>query len=253
MEVFLGLETVFNQISCLLHVRGGVSEPSSTDTRPIRSSPRPWRCFHNHHFEVQAASVFSTSVEVFLRSGISRLKQIGLLHVRGGVSQSRTNCLITIIVFSTSVEVFLWRVLVSKSVMSLLHVRGGVSEIALVRLKRIKSSPRPWRCFYKQCGHRSTGRVFSTSVEVFLHKPRNCAYRGGLLHVRGGVSAFAAASFAYRASSPRPWRCFQRIPVVTCTSIVFSTSVEVFLRWGLNCCRYQCLLHVRGGVSRSMS
>ena len=74
-------------------------------------------------------------------------------------------------------------------------------------------------------------KVFSTSVEVFLHGVYRREVPQSLLHVRGGVSKDARAA----------WQL----------AVVFSTSVEVFPRvmgmrgTGLG------LLHVHGGVSNA--
>ena len=71
--------------------------------------------------------------------------------------------------------------------------------------------------------------VFSTSVEVFLLPVWSRRWVWGLLHVRGGVSTWYVSLGIHLESSPRPWRCFHRKPIILQLSAVFSTSVEVFL------------------------
>ena len=133
---------------CLLHVRGGVSIPSTSLALSIRSSPRPWRCFHECRNAIRKSPVFSTSVEVFLCACCRRSSRMRLLHVRGGVSDMKAlardacrssprpwRCFylmnpsdIFFLVFSTSVEVFPRMSAMYCARSSLLHVRGGVSD-----------------------------------------------------------------------------------------------------------------------------
>ena len=111
-----------------------------------------------------------------------------------------------------------------------------------------KSSPRPWRCF------RGFGQayfyfiVFSTSVEVFPQFDVHSGCHAGLLHVRGGVSRTFPSVRRGIASSPRPWRCFQRRAAESKSRVVFSTSVEVFPDARGGGMFRSGLLHVRGGV-----
>ena len=72
-------------------------------------------------------AVFSTSVEVFLHGKRAVVRLLGLLHVRGGVSQFSTIDVVNIRVFSTSVEVFPRDLSKLERGFGLLHVRGGVS------------------------------------------------------------------------------------------------------------------------------
>ena len=71
-------------------------------------------------------------------------------------------------------------------------------------------------------------RVFSTSVEVFLHPGCAGGTPHGLLHVRGGVSLPEGKASCDVRSSPRPWRCFYIKESPQASLRVFSTSVEVF-------------------------
>ena len=147
-------------------------------------------------------------------------------------------------------EVFLRSGRMGKERRSLLHVRGGVSERVELFLFAVKSSPRPWRCFYCQAEVRNAQSVFSTSVEVFPTLPMLSVLWQGLLHVRGGVSEEQSPPDAVKQSSPRPWRCFSVLPIYVRRQVVFSTSVEVFLAPRASCRALRGLLHVRGGVSR---
>ena len=73
---------------------------------------------------------------------------LGLLHVRGGVSDKIQAHDLRNAVFSTSVEVFLGRYLPIWANKRLLHVRGGVSNDIPHNALDSQSSPRPWRCFW---------------------------------------------------------------------------------------------------------
>ena len=220
----------WEDLQSLLHVRGGVSSRVPTQGTVNESSPRPWRCFQVRTVQRRSAKVFSTSVEVFPPSAAVRDVCKGLLHVRGGVSLD-LSMLFTLVtssprpwrcfslrnnrhrykkVFSTSVEVFpqvqpqaLWR-------SGLLHVRGGVSAVKKKIDREIE--------------------VFSTSVEVFLVDVETYAKEPCLLHVRGGVSLRRNLRLSRAKSSPRPWRCFLKSSNGECVRLVFSTSVEVFLK-----------------------
>ena len=135
---------------------------------PRKSSPRPWRCFCPHLSPKSRSRVFSTSVEVFPPSGAHSTASCRLLHVRGGVSAADRNLdrlpqssprpwrcfqlwadfVTHRKVFSTSVEVFLTRAAAGITLHRLLHVRGGVSFDLSTWYPAIRSSPRPWRCFF---------------------------------------------------------------------------------------------------------
>ena len=147
VEVFLGAPAVPVSDVRLLHVRGGVSIDKTTEREFVGSSPRPWRCFQGTSRLSNVDSVFSTSVEVFPRLRSDQRKEVGFLHVRGGVSSAgfsvegpdessprpwrcfpivgRAHAVLD--VFSTSVEVFLKLDFETVLNLRLLHVRGGVS------------------------------------------------------------------------------------------------------------------------------
>ena len=168
MEVFLKVDTSLWSESGLLHVRGGVSGIGVLAGILSGPSPRPWRCFFRRIFCVVNYVVFSTSVEVFLLRFSWRIHHTGLLHVRGGVSlhpgiavvlelssprpwrcfQRADDAALGGQVFSTSVEVFLRLENSLAEPLGLLHVRGGVSAVKKKIDRELKSSPRPWRCFF---------------------------------------------------------------------------------------------------------
>ena len=211
VEVFPERRNSQLRCGCLLHVRGGVSTHFDRRFSHFESSPRPWRCFSFFAMAMRKSKVFSTSVEVFLKSPPFDDCQRSLLHVRGGVSQSRFVCAcgfwssprpwrcfpmwiappMRSAVFSTSVEVFPIARVVSLRSGCLLHVRGGVSKPADRPSCKPKSSPRPWRCFPVELAYMSLRKVFSTSVEVFLAQWLVILVSFRLLHVRGGVSKIA--------------------------------------------------------------
>ena len=90
------------------------------------------------------------------------------------------------------------------------------------------SSPRMWRCFQKGVIRTTKLQVFSTHVEVFLALLARSLTRSGLLHACGGVSNEVSEMDRCKGSSPRMWRCFQRLFVDSVELWVFSTHVEVF-------------------------
>ena len=111
-------------------------------------------------------------------------------------------------VFPTPVGVFLASAGAFRTQKRLPHARGGVSLLRKYRPKGIRSSPRPWGCFYRY--HRSSvsGEVFPTPVGVFLVGIWLVISRKSLPHARGGVSGSAVGRANIARSSPRPWGCF---------------------------------------------
>ena len=167
VEVFPTSTATASRFWRLLHVRGGVSPGRSRNFVRRVSSPRPWRCFRARARLAHAHAVFSTSVEVFLRTMYEIDSGLSLLHVRGGVSERdarggtrytssprpwrcfylAAQAFFSQSVFSTSVEVFPSSRKLTDSARGLLHDRGGVSPAKqFVELSK---------------------NVFSTSVEVF--------------------------------------------------------------------------------------
>ena len=133
--------------------------------------------------------VFSTFVEVFLNSALFWRVNMGILHVRGGVSKFATSIGVAVLfsprswrcfcgffdntqpqeVFSTFVEVFLYICRTFCLIIRFLHVRGGVSTTSEQNNFTMKFSPRSWRCFLIIVTVLLRMKVFSTFVEVFLN------------------------------------------------------------------------------------
>ena len=88
--VFLSCDDITQLVTCLPHVRGGVSPMTSRSRLTTRSSPRTWGCFRGGCIQRLPYQVFPTYVGVFLsrvgKHGIPRR----LPHVRGGVSGPRS-------------------------------------------------------------------------------------------------------------------------------------------------------------------
>ena len=115
----------------------------------------------------------------------------------------------------------------------------------------MRSSPRPWGCFYQR-RHRARRRgVFPTPVGVF---PSYAPARGpsrGLPHARGGVSGDPPRPYLAPASSPRPWGCFPVVLRLRPDVCVFPTPVGVFPPGGATRRALAGLPHARGGVSET--
>ncbi len=73
-------------LESLPHARGGVSNSRSIHLIHVRSSPRPWGCFHRVNIEKEEELVFPTPVGVFLRALSDVHVHLRLPHARGGVS-----------------------------------------------------------------------------------------------------------------------------------------------------------------------
>ena len=96
------------------------------------------------------------------------------------------------------------------------------------------------------------GSVFPTPVGVFLVGTWPEISRKSLPHARGGVSGIRWRVQDAKASSPRPWGCFQDMALQLARSAVFPTPVGVFLCQLLLRCYSLSLPHARGGVSLSL-
>ena len=227
--VFLSSQTIRAPSGGLPHVRGGVSTTYQHREDPRGSSPRPWGCFPIRTLLTPSRLVFPTSVGVFLICFSQLVLRQGLPHVRGGVSDVRVlvskpkmssprpwGCFsengtgwICRIVFPTSVGVFPLKAMRDEMRASLPHVRGGVSPSKDGYAFGLLSSPRPWGCFSGSGSESQYSAVFPTSVGVFPHSLLLFCRVMGLPHVRGGVSVSRGFARHNRASSPRPWGCFQ--------------------------------------------
>ncbi len=132
-------------------------------------------------------------------------------------------------VFSTHVEVFLQHDGSFVGRIGLLHACGGVSQRRAYHKYLIQSSPRMWRCFHIKNKIFILERVFSTHVEVFLEFNQLKEALKGLLHACGGVSFNGCLIFISPKSSPRMWRCFLIVKIVSTVALVFSTHVVMLL------------------------
>ena len=227
MGVFLSVYLSRVKSLRLPHVRGGVSSDSSvsrsfktSSPRPwgcfqpvfatssiTWSSPRPWGCFQYQEVSISPGRVFPTSVGVFLEVDVSKLFGSGLPHVRGGVSSDSS---------------------VSRSFKTSSPRPWGCFQPVFATSSITWSSPRPWGCFQYQEVSISPGRVFPTSVGVFLEVDVSKLFGSGLPHVRGGVSFDWRPADIVQQSSPRPWGCFWAIEHGESLRYVFPTSVGVF-------------------------
>ena len=84
--VFPGIPSAMPAVSCLPHVRGGVSFHSEEIATLAWSSPRAWGCFAVNPTAILACPVFPTCVGVFLLNSLPERAFACLPHVRGGVS-----------------------------------------------------------------------------------------------------------------------------------------------------------------------
>ena len=86
VEVFLLLIRLKVLPKYFLHVCGGVSEWFRDENLQDSFSPRMWRCFSCAYVARYVTKIFSTYVEVFLRSVAGMENRLYFLHVCGGVS-----------------------------------------------------------------------------------------------------------------------------------------------------------------------
>ena len=106
-----------------------------------------------------------------------------------------------------------------------------------------------WRCFSNQGHNKHAKPIFSTYVEVFLHRKFGEVSIDYFLHVCGGVSDELDAHKKTMRFSPRMWRCFCLFLLIKSLRIIFSTYVEVF-PWAATVAAADAyFLHVCGGVS----
>ncbi len=172
----------------LPHARGGVSFFPDMSATHIRSSPRPWGCFHRGEEGYAPRGVFPTPVGVFPSQTPAWSCKSSLPHARGGVSSpsrpSETTtkssprpwgCFLAkghecmpMSVFPTPVGVFLAAASVVVTAFSLPHARGGVSHGHCDPPCARSSSPRPWGCFPLRMAGGGGEGVFPTPVGVFL-------------------------------------------------------------------------------------
>ncbi len=177
---------------------------------------------------LQHCNVFPTPVGVFLQLPVMLTEEPCLPHARGGVSARLSACYghyqssprpwgcfhyegegpAAKRVFPTPVGVFPPFLCPFAYAEGLPHARGGVSYTHPASLQHLKSSPRPWGCFYVDDRRLWQCPVFPTPVGVFLAGSIAARARSGLPHARGGVSDCDPAIIIKGMSSPRPWGCF---------------------------------------------
>ena len=69
-----------------LHARGDVSSVAEEERTRTKFSPRTWRCFPRYRSASPCFHVFSTHVEMFLKSERDCVNHLSFLHARGDVS-----------------------------------------------------------------------------------------------------------------------------------------------------------------------
>ena len=169
MGVFLLVSHRDSKGDCLPHARGGVStgvgelyghgivfptpvgvflEFARISAGPVRSSPRPWGCFHCHIGSPRRTAVFPTPVGVFLNCVRRLLSSVGLPHARGGVSLVLMQLLLILKSSPTPRGyTYIYSDELNEQIACLPHARGGVSPSSQARALTVRSSPRPWGCF----------------------------------------------------------------------------------------------------------
>ena len=150
-------------------------------------------------------------------------------------------------VFSTYVEVILKGLLGTLYPTSILHVCGGDPWIPWEKTKKNMYSPRMWRWSLPHPSLMGSNQVFSTYVEVILCGKPIKVHDASILHVCGGDPRLACVSAVFVLYSPRMWRWSLSPTASTEGRRVFSTYVEVILRYHLLQCLFQSILHVCGG------
>ena len=185
-----------------------------------------WRWSSLSWFAKIIQAVFSTYVEVILKSLEVNSTKSSILHVCGGDpvdlkahennyvysprmwrwSRSDEAKIKHRGVFSTYVEVILPRLLLPGKTLSILHVCGGDPQNNMPVCLFNLYSPRMWRWSWAAQKWQCRFRVFSTYVEVILlHSEEKCLmYR--ILHVCGGDPKPRLCKRLLHWYSPRMWR-----------------------------------------------
>ena len=232
---------------CILHVCGG--DPHVYHARKGSSlySPRMWRWSPTCHHHCRLEEVFSTYVEVILRSSSSKSSSSRILHVCGGDPKKAIGLLkeagysprmwrwsygIRVLgvlgkVFSTYVEVILAEIARRTTTNGILHVCGGDPLLWSISANKLVYSPRMWRWSYYSLSVFFAKIVFSTYVEV--------------------IPTAQVVLWLFHWYSPRMWRWSQYPALGFCYQSVFSTYVEVIPNSQGCSCTDQSILHVCGG------
>ena len=174
-----------------LHACGDVSSFTFEKRISVLFSPRMWRCFAQRRSRMTRQEVFSTHVEMFLRSKAKTNDTSRFLHACGDVSAkaeqakgdekfsprmwrcfSTALCVLSAtLVFFTHVEMFLFQCFVRFRLIRFLHACGDVSGCSILISTQARFSPRMWRCFFFMGIWVAVVVVFSTHVEMFLLCP----------------------------------------------------------------------------------
>ena len=121
----------------------------------------------------------------------------------------------------------------------------------IVGLKR-RYSPRMWRWSLAYEKTDELIAVFSTYVEVILTITPTAGYKVSILHVCGGDPDTRIIVSKLDLYSPRMWRWSSKYEESEYGEIVFSTYVEVILKWSNHGRSFWSILHVCGGDPFSM-
>ena len=89
-------------------------------------------------------------------------------------------------------------------------------------------SPRPWGCFHDYSYTLDASASFPTPVGVFLYCRTVYLNDDQFPHARGGVSLLRHQFLDPSEVSPRPWGCFQAVPIQYRLWVSFPTPVGVF-------------------------
>ena len=129
----------------------------------------------------------------------------------------------------------------------ILHVCGGDPLISAHKFTLAVYSPRMWRWSRTHNFFIISSDVFSTYVEVIPSIPVNLLNVMGILHVCGGDPWCGLNVDGNIRYSPRMWRWSRQEQINGKPLPVFSTYVEVILRWSRNDWPCSGILHVCGG------
>ena len=185
-----------------------------------------WRWSYLCLAELLYLWVFSTCVEVILKTDELLNYMPGILHVCGGdpdIDDIQQVVLVysprvwrwsldllawyqTKLVFSTCVEVILAMVAAVGLMLCILHVCGGDPVYGGKVASAKAYSPRVWRWSSTNKTAESLSQVFSTCVEVIPFSTRLQDNSSGILHVCGGDPRPQPSCERFSLYSPRVWR-----------------------------------------------
>ena len=206
-----------------------------------------WRWSSAHNAIQIWNMVFSTYVEVILDHDNRTSNSSCILHVCGGDPAFKVTSFSLILVFSTYVEVILKIYVVACQSLRILHVCGGDPLKPLDKWKAFWYSPRMWRWSQRKMKNDLSRYVFSTYVEVILEKASVFRVKNSILHVCGGDPELGLSSLNNMKYSPRMWRWSPIELILVIFIAVFSTYVEVILKFVTVVLWRDRILHVCGG------